>query len=68
VSGGKEGEGLQDPHRRQMGQCDDCGVPTSKSGGGSAWSSVGGQYRRGWSGPMRGLGTWCGDGALGCLL
>jgi hypothetical protein len=36
------------------------------SGGGL--SSVGGQYGCGWSEPMRGMGRWCGSGALGCLL
>jgi hypothetical protein len=44
------------------------GAPTSKSGGGGVWSSVGGQYGCRWSEPMRGLGPWCGDGALGRLL
>jgi hypothetical protein len=68
VSGGEEGEGLRGPHWRQMGRRHDCGVPASKSGGGGAWSSVGGQYKHGWSEPMRGLGMWCGDGALGHLL
>jgi hypothetical protein len=48
MSRGKEGEGLRDPHRRQMGRRDDCGVPASKSGGGGdeaqrkcAWSEDG---------------------------
>jgi hypothetical protein len=31
----KEGKHIRDPHRRQMGRHDDCGVPASKSGGGS---------------------------------
>jgi hypothetical protein len=37
-----------------------------QSGGGL--SSVGVQYGWGWSEPMRGMGRWCGDGALGRLL
>jgi hypothetical protein len=39
---------------------------------GNRWAMIeldgGGQYGRGWSEPMRGMGRWCGDGALGCLL
>jgi hypothetical protein len=31
-------------------------------------SSAGVQYGCGWSEPMRGMGRWCGDGALGQLL
>jgi hypothetical protein len=68
LSGGKEGEGLRDPHRRRMGRRDDSDVPASKSGGGGAWSLVGGQYGCGCSELMQGLGTWCGDDALGSLL
>jgi hypothetical protein len=66
VSGGEGRGDLRDPHRRQMG--DDGGAPTLMSGGGGAWSSVGGQHGRGWSESMRGPGPWCGDGALGWLL
>jgi hypothetical protein len=47
--------------------------------GGTVWPSdgetkqrqtelVGEQYGCGWSEPMRGMGRWCGGGALGCLL
>jgi hypothetical protein len=69
MSGGGEGEeafGILTGGRGE--QCDDGGAPTSSSGGGGAWSLVGGQHRRGWSELMRGLGAWCGDGALGRLL
>jgi hypothetical protein len=52
----------------KWGRCDDGGAPTSTSGGGGVWSSVGGQHVREWSESMRGLGPWCGDGALGRLL
>jgi hypothetical protein len=52
----------------KWGWCDDGGAPTSMSGGGGAWSSVGGQHGHGWSESMRGSGPWCGDGALGRLL
>jgi hypothetical protein len=54
--------------RGKWGRCDDGGAPMLMSGGGGAWSSVGGQHGRGWSESMRGLGPWCGDGALGRLL
>jgi hypothetical protein len=33
----------------KWGRCDDGGAPTSMSGGGGAWSSVGGQHGHGWS-------------------
>jgi hypothetical protein len=52
----------------KWGRCDDGGAPTSTSGGGGAWSLVGGQHRHGWSESMQGPGPWCGDGALGRLL
>jgi hypothetical protein len=52
----------------RWGRCDDCGVPALKSRGSGAWNSVGGQYGCGWSVPMQGLGTLCGDNALGRLL
>jgi hypothetical protein len=54
--------------RGKWGWCDDGGAPMLMSGGGGAWSSVGGQHGHGWSESMRGLGPWCGDGALGRLL
>jgi hypothetical protein len=44
------------------------GEPTTV---GNRWATTeldGGQYGCGWSEPMRGMGRWCGDGALGCLL
>jgi hypothetical protein len=43
------------------------GRATARQSGGGP-SSVGGQYGCGWSETMRGMGRWCGDGALGCLL
>jgi hypothetical protein len=52
----------------KWGRCDDGGAPTSTSGRGGAWNSVGGQHGRGWSESMRGPGPRYGDGALGWLL
>jgi hypothetical protein len=43
------------------------GRATARQSGGGP-SSVGVQYGCAWSEPMQGMGRWCGDGALWCLL
>jgi hypothetical protein len=53
VSGGERGRRPSGSSPEADGQRDDCGVSALKSGSGGAWSSVGGQYGRGWSEPMR---------------
>jgi hypothetical protein len=49
LSGGKGEETFRILTRGKWGRCDDGGAPTSMSGGGGAWSSMGGQHGSGWS-------------------